>query len=122
MTFDQRVFLDPEIVGPEEEREAKVRAGLWSTLKRAARAVPFAEDVVAAYYCALDPATPRRVRLIILGALAYFVVPTDVLPDFLPFLGFTDDVTVLMTAFGTVTGHIEERHRAAARQALSENA
>ena len=68
--MDQRIFLDPEIVGPEDEREAKVRAGFWASLRRAARAIPFSADLVAAYYCALDPTTPRRVRLTLLGALA----------------------------------------------------
>jgi uncharacterized membrane protein YkvA (DUF1232 family) len=121
MTFDQRIFLDPEILGPEAERESKVRAGFWSTLRRAARAVPFSEDVVAAYYCALDPATPKRVRLILMGALAYFVLPADFMPDLLPLIGFTDDVTVLMTALGMVTGHIEDRHREAARSALQDD-
>lgn len=118
MPQDRRVFLDPEIVGPEDERESKVRAGFWSTLKRAARVVPFAPDVVAAYYCALDPTTPGRVRMTLLGSLAYFVVPTDLLPDFLPLLGFTDDVTVLMTAIGMVASHIRPEHREAAEDAL----
>lgn len=118
MPQDRRVFLDPEIVGPEDERESKVRAGFWRTLKRAARVVPFAPEVVAAYYCALDPTTPGRVRMTLLGSLAYFVVPTDLLPDFLPFLGFTDDVTVLMTAIGMVASHIRPEHREAAEEAL----
>lgn len=118
MPQDRRVFLDPEIVGPEDERESKVRAGFWRTLKRAARAVPFAPDVVAAYYCALDPRTPGRVRMTLLGSLAYFVVPTDLMPDFLPLLGFTDDVTVLVTAIGMVASHIRPEHREAAEEAL----
>ena len=122
MPTDRRVFLDPEIVGPEEEREARVRAGFWRTLKRAARSVPFAPDLVAAYYCALDPATPRRVRLVLLGALAYFVVPADLVPDIFPAVGFTDDVTVLMTAIGMVAGHIRPEHRTAAERALDEGA
>ncbi|TPQ51798.1 hypothetical protein C2U72_06540 [Prosthecomicrobium hirschii] len=120
--MDQRIFLDPEIVGPEDEREAKVRAGFWASLRRAARAIPFSTDLVAAYYCALDPTTPRRVRLTLLGALAYFVMPADLLPDFLPLVGFTDDATVLITAIGMVTGHIRDEHRQAAEKALSEGA
>lgn len=118
MTTDDRIYLDPEILGPEEEREAKVKAGLWPSLKRAARAIPFSSDVLSAYYCAMDPATPRRVRYTLVGALAYFVVPTDILPDFLPFVGFTDDATVLMTVIGMLGTHIEPRHREAADKAL----
>ena len=52
------------------ERERKVRRDFWAKLKRFAARVPFAEDLVAAYYCALDPATPIRVRGMLLAALA----------------------------------------------------
>jgi hypothetical protein len=44
------------------EWERKVRTDFWSKLKRFAGQVPFVEDIVAGYYCALDPATPMRVR------------------------------------------------------------
>ena len=57
-----------------EEQERDARRDFWTTLKRLAGQVPFVEDLVAAYYCALDPATPMRVRGILLGALAYFIV------------------------------------------------
>ena len=72
-----------------------MRSKFWATFRKAARYIPFAEDLVAAYYCAFDPATPIRVRAILIGALAYFVLPLDVIPDFIAGLGFTDDVTVL---------------------------
>ena len=49
--------------------------------------IPFAEDLVAAYYCALDRDTPGYVRAVLFGALAYFVLPIDVVPDFLAGLG-----------------------------------
>jgi hypothetical protein len=44
------------------DRERRVRRDFWAKLKRVIGMVPFAEDLVAAYYCALDPATPIRVR------------------------------------------------------------
>jgi uncharacterized membrane protein YkvA (DUF1232 family) len=114
--------LNGDILGPEDEAERarKVRKGFWATLRKAARAIPFAEDLVAAYYCALDPATPHRVRGVLLAALAYFVVPFDVVPDFIAGLGFTDDATVLLAAIATVSAHITDKHRAAARRALNE--
>ncbi len=52
----------------------------WKKLARVAARIPFAEDLVAAWFCAVDPATPPRVRAILFGALAYFVLPTDVIP------------------------------------------
>ena len=107
--------------GEESEQEAKARKverRFWPTLKRAMRQVPFSRDLVAAYYCAMDPATPMRTRGILLGALAYFVLPFDFMPDMLPVLGFTDDAAVLATAIRLVSGHITSDHRQAARAAL----
>jgi uncharacterized membrane protein YkvA (DUF1232 family) len=114
---------DGEILGPEDEaaREKRVRSKFWSTLRRAARAVPFSEELVAAYYCALDPQTPHRVRAILLAALAYFVLPFDTVPDILAGVGFADDVTILLAAISAVRAHIAPRHRDAARDALAED-
>ena len=55
----------------------------------------------------------------LLGALAYFVLPADAMPDILPLLGYTDDALVLVTALRMVSGHIRDEHREAARQALA---
>jgi len=57
------------------EREEKVRRDFWSKLKRFAGQVPFVEDLVAGYYCALDPDTPMRVRGMLLAAIVYFILP-----------------------------------------------
>jgi uncharacterized membrane protein YkvA (DUF1232 family) len=101
-----------------ERNERKVRRGFWPTLKRAASHIPFAEELVAAYYCALDRRTPFRVRAMLLGALAYFVLPVDVVPDILVGIGFTDDVTVLLGMLGLVRAHITDEHRMAAQRAF----
>ncbi len=100
--------------------ESGVRRDFWAKLKRVRRQIPFAEDLVAAYFCTLDPATPRRVRLVLLGAIAYFVLPFDGLADFLPFLGFTDDAAVIAAAIAQVAGSITEAHRAKAREVLKD--
>lgn len=114
--------LDPRIIGPQETREERVRAGFWSTLRRAARQVPFAEDLAAAYYCALDARTPAKVRWTLLAALAYFVSPVDLVPDLLPVIGFGDDAAVLATTIAMLRSHMTDAHRTAARRALSEEA
>ena len=114
-------ILTPGDRNRNREREERVRGQFWRTAKRAARQVPFMEDVVAAYYCALDTRTPTRVRGILLAALAYFVLPTDFIPDFIFGLGFTDDVAVLTAAITAIRSHITPAHRAAAREALSED-
>ena len=100
-----------------EDREA-VRRRFWRKLKRIAARLPFAEDLLAAYYCAFDKQTPRHVQASLLGAIAYFILPFDFVPDMLPMLGFTDDAAVLATAIRLVAGHITQEHRDAARAAL----
>jgi uncharacterized membrane protein YkvA (DUF1232 family) len=103
-----RLARDPE----------SLRRRFWRKLKRVAAQLPFAEDLLAAYYCAFDHQTPRHVQAGLLGAIAYFVLPFDFVPDMLPVLGFTDDAAVLATAIRMVVTHITPEHRDAARAAL----
>ncbi|GGA88885.1 hypothetical protein GCM10011491_15860 [Brucella endophytica] len=112
-------ILEPGSEEKQRERENRVRKAFWKTVRKAARYIPFMEEVVAAYYCALDRNTPRRVRLTLMAALAYFVLPLDFIPDFLLPFGFTDDIAVLMTALNAVRSHITPAHREAARAALT---
>ena len=112
-----------EILAPasgerQAEQEAQVRSSFFDTVRRAARHIPFMEDVVASYYCALDPETPTSSKGVLLAALAYFVVPIDIIPDFLFGLGFTDDLAVLWTAFRIVQSNIKPEHYAKARDSL----
>ena len=98
--------------------EEGVRRDFWAKLKRVGRTIPFTEDILAAYYCTLDPATPSRVRFVLLGAIAYFIMPFDAVADFLPFLGFADDAALLAAAISQVAGSITDTHREKAREAL----
>jgi uncharacterized membrane protein YkvA (DUF1232 family) len=100
--------------------EQKVQAGFWPKLAGNLARVPFAEDVVAAWYCAFDPATPMKVKGTLIAALAYFILPFDVIPDFLLVAGFTDDLAVLMTAMALVRGSVRQEHRDKARARLDE--
>ena len=98
--------------------EERVRRDFWRKAARVAAKLPFAEDLLAAYYCAFDQTTPFRVRAALIGALAYFVLPFDFVPDVLPLLGFTDDAAILLTVLRMVAGHLRPEHRDAARVAL----
>lgn len=102
------------------EDERVVRAGFWGKLKRVAAGLPFAEDLLSAYYCAFDRETPLQVRAVLVGALAYFVIPFDGMPDVLPLLGFADDAAVLAAAMKLVIDNIRPEHREAARRTLEE--
>lgn len=113
-------ILEPGSEDTQTRREKKVRSRFWPKVKRYARMIPFIDEVVAGYFCAMDPETPPRVRGILLAALAYFILPLDTIPDFLLTFGFGDDIAVLTAAFAAVKGNITDAHRAAARKALAE--
>jgi uncharacterized membrane protein YkvA (DUF1232 family) len=96
-----------------------LRRDFWCKLRRVAARIPFAEDLLAAYYCAFDRETPLHVKGTLIGAIAYFVLPVDALPDIMPVLGFTDDAAVLAAAIKLVASCIQPAHRDAARDILA---
>lgn len=116
--------LDGEIIPPTEDQDdferqqKKVNAGFWRSVKKAIAHIPFMSEVVAAYFCTLDSATPFRVRAMLTGALFYFVLPLDAVPDFLAGVGFTDDAAVLLGTLNMLRVHIKPAHRNAAATAL----
>ncbi|HSG96188.1 MAG TPA: YkvA family protein [Afifellaceae bacterium] len=110
-----------EILGPEDEkRQARIRAKFWPTVKKALRTIPFMNEVVAAYFAMLDSQTPMQARLTLIGALAYFVLPFDLVPDIILGVGFLDDASILAAAIASVRSSITDDHREAARQALAD--
>ncbi|MEH6545264.1 MAG: YkvA family protein [Sneathiella sp.] len=80
-------------------------------LRRNVGKIPFADDVTASFYCAVDGKSPAFMKAILFGALAYFIMPADVIPDFIAGLGFTDDASVLIAAMTMVNRHITDEHR-----------
>jgi len=107
---------------PDTQKMARdghvVKSEFWPKVRATLGKVPFTEDAVAAFYCATDSGTPAYVRAILFGALAYFIVPIDIIPDFIAGLGFTDDATVLMAAFSAVRKHFMPEHRSQAKAFL----
>jgi uncharacterized membrane protein YkvA (DUF1232 family) len=100
---------------------SEIKSRFWEKLKRVGGRIPFAEDLVAAFYCATDPSTPSRVRIILMGAIAYFILPTDAVADILPLLGFADDAAILAAAITQVAGSITDAHRLKARETLGKS-
>jgi uncharacterized membrane protein YkvA (DUF1232 family) len=97
---------------PPDERR------FWRKVRRVVARIPFTEDLLAAYFCAIDRNTPAYVRAVLCGALAYFVLPADMIPDVLAPLGFTDDASVIAAAIAAVGRHLQPEHRDAARDRL----
>lgn len=106
---------DPDRV---ERDERLVRRRFWQKLRANLHRIPFLEDLLAAYFCATDPATPYRAKAILLGALAYFVLPVDAVPDWLLIAGFTDDAAVLAAAVQTVRANLTPAHWGRAKEVL----
>ncbi len=103
---------------PFAEREGFVKRRIWDKVRKTLGKVPFLEWAVAAFYSATDPATPRHVKVALFSALAYFIVPTDLIPDFLAVAGYTDDAAVLFSLLRTFGPHITDRHLERARRYL----
>jgi len=96
----------------------RVERDFWQKLKATARKIPFIDDLVSVYYCAIDPTTPLKAKAILYGALAYFILPFDVVPDFIAMFGYADDAAVLYAAIRTVLPYIKPEHRVSAKEAL----
>jgi uncharacterized membrane protein YkvA (DUF1232 family) len=99
--------------------EETVRRYFLGKVRKTLGIVPFLEEALAAFYCALDPATPRWVKGVLLGALAYFILPFDAVPDLLVAVGYSDDFAVLLGAIRAVEGKVTDAHRERARQTLA---
>lgn len=107
--------LDPDRV---ERDERLVRRRFWQKLRANLHRVPVLKELLAAYFCATDPATPYRAKAILLAALAYFVLPVDAVPDWLLVAGFTDDAAVLAAAVQAVRTNLTPAHWQRAEQVL----
>ena len=95
-----------------------VRRGFWPKIRKLARRLPFAKDAVALWFCARDPQTPTATKAMLMAALAYFVLPTDIVPDWFVGLGYTDDAAVIAAAIAIAGRAIKDVHREAARALL----
>ncbi|BCS55619.1 YkvA family protein [Geobacter sp. SVR] len=78
------------------------------------------EKALILFYTLQDPETPLWAKTVIVGALGYFVSPVDAIPDVVPIVGFTDDLTVLAGAIATVGACITSEHKRKAQNKISE--
>jgi uncharacterized membrane protein YkvA (DUF1232 family) len=90
---------------------------LWRTLKKVARNAGEKTlfSALILFYCLKDRDTPTWAKGVIVGALGYLILPTDLIPDILPGAGFGDDWGAIIAALGTVTAYIKDEHKASAR-------
>ncbi|HSV02283.1 MAG TPA: YkvA family protein [Phenylobacterium sp.] len=113
--LDPARALVPRVVRLNERIVAK---GFWPKLKKVAAHAPFAAEALSVWYCVQDPETPAPAKGMMLAALAYFVLPTDAIPDFIAGIGYTDDAAVFAAMMALVGRNVKPRHRAAAKAAV----
>lgn len=102
----------------QKVNESRVQRGFWPKIRRTAAKIPFAGQLLSVWYAARDPETPTAAKGIMLGALAYFVLPVDAIPDIFAGIGFTDDAAVIAALLATLGANVKRRHKDAARTAL----
>jgi len=98
------------------KHERMVHEGFVAKAKRYLRFLPMATEVVAMYFCMLDAKTPFWVKTTVAAALAYFILPADAIPDFIPVVGLGDDVGVLTAALTAISTHVTNEHRERAQE------
>ncbi len=113
----ERIPVDPEILSNEAETSSWVKRILAVAAK-----IPFARNALAMWFAMQDPEVPAAKKLIIGGALLYFVSPIDIIPDFIPLIGKADDAAVIAAAFQTVKDIITDEHLRQADALLAKHA
>jgi uncharacterized membrane protein YkvA (DUF1232 family) len=113
--LDPSRALIPHVMRLNERRVAR---GFWPKIRKVAAHVPFASDALAVWFCARDDETPIAAKGMMFAALAYFVLPTDAIPDFIAGIGYTDDAAVFVAMLSIVGKHLKPRHREAAKAAV----
>jgi uncharacterized membrane protein YkvA (DUF1232 family) len=101
--------------------DPSVGDAFWDKLRRYARVAgrTVVERALRLYYASQDPATPPWARRAIYAGLAYFLVPFDFVPDFIPAVGYTDDAATLLATLAFVSVYVGKdiKIRAAAKTA-----
>lgn len=121
--FDAKDPLNPSralVPAVARVNEQRVTRGFWPKIRRVATKIPFAGDALSIWFCARDPATPAGAKAMMMAGLAYFVLPTDAVPDFLAVVGFTDDAAVIAALLAIVGKNLKPHHKAEARQLLDQ--
>lgn len=95
--------------------EQRVRHRLWQAVGGWAASLPWAQEAVAAYFCAVDPRTPVSVKVGLITALAGFLLPGRLIPKVLRSLVVSGDIGLLFGALQAFAAHIRPEHRQRAR-------
>lgn len=111
--------MPEKFIPPAEHSAAHWYSGprLWRTLKKVARSAGRKTllSALILFYCLRDRDTPTWAKGVIVGALGYLVLPTDLIPDIIPGAGYGDDWGAIVAALATVSAYIKDDHKAKAQ-------
>lgn len=95
--------------------------GFWKKLEKYAKDAGYQIVFTALklYYAARRPETPAWAKASIFGALGYFILPFDLIWDFIPIVGYSDDLSVLLLAVGAVSLYISDDVERQAKETLA---
>ena len=100
MTMNEEEFRTDDPKGEEMVKYAKHydENELWEKLRKFGRkaGIKVTYAALLLYYVLKNPATSGKDRAKIIGALGYFILPIDLIPDFIPGTGFADDLLALL--------------------------
>ncbi|MFT6397175.1 MAG: uncharacterized membrane protein YkvA (DUF1232 family) [Bradymonadia bacterium] len=115
-TTKEQERVSPEVYDSMEEVDERK---FIRRIRRLASKLPFARHAVAMWHAMKDDGTPMAAKGLILGAIAYFMLPVDLIPDFLAGFGFTDDAAVILAAMKTVGKYLKPEHYERAESTLA---
>ncbi|MBI3736528.1 DUF1232 domain-containing protein [Candidatus Sumerlaeota bacterium] len=104
---------------PREYRdEARLREQFWPKFKRVASKIPGAADILALYFYMNSDIAPLQHKISVMATIAYFIIPLDLIPDYLGLIGYTDDLAVAMGLIKFIGADVMKPYRIYARKWL----
>lgn len=116
-------FTDAEIKESVNKYQEKYdERGFWNFVVKTGKAVgePILRKALELYYAMARQDMPIDAKLKVMGALAYLVMPLDLIPDFIPVVGWTDDAAALAFAYSGVQDYVDDAVKAEADRKLKE--
>ncbi len=115
--MSQENHSQQEVFEAEVIDSTVIDEGLFKkVLLRAGRSI--AQPAIEAFEMMMDQATPPQARVSLLAALTYLIVPIDLMPDFIPIAGFSDDLVALTAVISLWSNHMTPEIKNKARQKL----
>ncbi|MBQ7594379.1 MAG: DUF1232 domain-containing protein [Synergistaceae bacterium] len=101
-------------------REDYSDSGFWEKVKSVLKSagLELIYKAIQLYYVMKKPDCPLSVKMSIIAALGYFISPLDIIPDFIPFVGFSDDLLAVGAALMMAESYVDEEVKRQARETI----